>query len=68
MQGQLVEGVVESVTRQGAVVKLLPDGPTGFLHISQVSRSYVKAMDAVFAPGEKIKVGHGALELLMHLH
>lgn len=55
-QGQLVEGVVESVGADGAVVRLLPDGPRGFLHISHVSHEEVESMHKIFTTGSKIKV------------
>lgn len=55
-QGQLLEGVVESVQTDGAVVRLLPDGPRAFLDISQVSYWKVNSMVTVFMPGDKIKV------------
>lgn len=56
-EGQLVEGVVEELRPQGAVVRLLPDGPSAFMHITQVSREKIESMDAVFALGDRIKVG-----------
>lgn len=53
----VVEGV-NTVKEFGVFVKLLPDGPTALLHLSNISREWIDGSNlaSLFTPGEKIKV------------
>ncbi|MBX6350235.1 MAG: S1 RNA-binding domain-containing protein [Clostridia bacterium] len=53
--GEIVEGTVTGITRFGAFVEL-PDGPTGLVHISEVSDSYVEDIHDHLKRGDKVKV------------
>lgn len=52
-----MEGV-NTVKEFGVFVKLLPDGPTALLHLSNISREWIDGSNlaSLFTPGEKIKV------------
>lgn len=52
--GQLVEGTVKSIREYGAVVSLA-SGMEGLLHISQLSRAYVKSMNESLGEGDPIR-------------
>jgi len=52
--GMLVDGTIESIRPYGAVVTIA-DGLDGLLHISQVSKTYVKEIKEVLAPGTSIR-------------
>jgi len=51
--GQLVEGKVASIKPYGVFVDL--EGTTALLHIQQISKNYVKSLDAVFQVGQTLK-------------
>lgn len=53
--GNIVEGVVTSITKFGAFV-LLPNGQTGLVHISEVAHSYVKDINDYLKKDDVIKV------------
>ena len=48
--GQIVEGKVSGITGFGAFIDL-PDGETGLVHISEISKSFVK--ENLFQIGDK---------------
>ena len=53
--GAIVEGKVSGITKFGAFVDL-PDGTTGMVHISEVSRTYVKEIKDFLQVGQAVKV------------
>jgi len=53
--GEIVEGVVTSITNFGAFV-LLPDGKTGLVHISEIAHNYVKDINEHLQKDDTIKV------------
>ncbi|AKI98357.1 RNA-binding protein [Kosmotoga pacifica] len=53
--GNIVEGKVTAVMKFGAHVEL-EGGEQGFLHISKISKSYVKKIDDHLKVGQKVKV------------
>jgi small subunit ribosomal protein S1 len=52
--GSTFEGTVKCVKSYGAFIDIGDD--VGLLHISEISHVRVTSMEALFAPGEKIKV------------
>ena len=53
--GTIVEGSVSGISKFGAFVDL-PDGSTGMVHISEVSRTYVSEIKEFLKIGDKVKV------------
>ena len=53
--GDIIDGRVENITDYGAFVELAP-GVTGLVHISALSDSYVKRVQDVVRPGDRVKV------------
>lgn len=53
--GDIIEGTVENTTDYGAFVELAP-GVTGLVHISALSDEYVRRVEDVVKPGDKITV------------
>ncbi|MFY9114877.1 MAG: S1 RNA-binding domain-containing protein [Dethiobacteria bacterium] len=53
--GNIVEGVVTSITKFGAFV-LLPNGETGLVHISEIAHSYVKDINDYLKKDDVVKV------------
>ena len=51
--GEEVKGTVCGITSFGAFVAL-PDGGTGMIHISKLSRGYVKEVSAVVKKGDEV--------------
>mmetsp|Transcript_34027 Transcript_34027/g.84802 ORF Transcript_34027/g.84802 Transcript_34027/m.84802 type:complete len:334 (-) Transcript_34027:461-1462(-) len=67
--GQLINGTVSSIRPYGAVVNL-GDGLDGLLHISQVSRVFIKSVSEVLMRGDsircvviKVEVADGSINL-----
>ena len=66
--GQVVEGKVVKITNFGAFVEL-DDGTQGLIHISQISRNYVKNVSDYLRVGEVVKAkvrevkGNGKVDL-----
>ncbi|SHF38950.1 S1 RNA-binding domain-containing protein [Desulforamulus putei] len=54
-QGNIVEGVVTSITNFGAFVEL-PGGRTGLVHISEVAEVYVRDINEFLKVNDKVKV------------
>lgn len=54
-EGEVVEGVVKTITNFGAFVDL-GDGVTGLVHISEVSDGYVKDISEFLEQNQKVKV------------
>lgn len=54
-EGEVVEGVVKTITNFGAFVDL-GDGVTGLVHISEVSEGYVKDISEFLEQNQKVKV------------
>lgn len=52
--GEIVEGTVSDIMNYGAFVKL-DDGKTGLVHISEVSRDFVKDIHSVLNEGDLVK-------------
>ncbi len=59
--GTILEGNVSGISKFGAFVDL-PDGSTGMVHISEVSRSYISDIKEVLKIGDKVKVKVLALD------
>ncbi len=53
--GKIVEGKVSGISKFGAFVDL-PDGSTGMVHISEVSRTYVNEIKDFLTIGDKVNV------------
>ena len=53
--GTIVEGRVNNIVNFGAFVEL-PNGQTGFIHISKISSSYVKDIHDFLSVGQKVHV------------
>lgn len=53
--GAISEGVVESIQKYGAFVKL-DNGATGLLHVSQISDKRIKSPSAVLSEGQRVTV------------
>ncbi len=53
--GAILEGKVTGLTAFGAFVSL-PDGKSGMVHISEVSRSFVKDINEFLKVGQDVKV------------
>ena len=53
--GKIVEGKVSGITNFGAFVEL-PGGKSGLVHISEVSRDYVKDIHEHLKVGDTVKV------------
>lgn len=53
--GQIVDGKVTGITHYGAFVSL-PEGKTGMVHISEVSRAYVTNIEEYLKVGQDVKV------------
>ncbi len=53
--GDIIEGTVENTTDYGAFVELAP-GVTGLIHISALSDDYVRRVEDVVKPGDKVTV------------
>ncbi|MBQ5346604.1 MAG: S1 RNA-binding domain-containing protein [Ruminococcus sp.] len=53
--GTILEGSVSGISKFGAFVDL-PDGSTGMVHISEVSRTYVSEIKDFLKIGDKVKV------------
>jgi small subunit ribosomal protein S1 len=51
--GQLVSGKIVGIKPFGVFVEF--DGTTGLLHINQISKNYVSALETLFEPGQPIK-------------
>ncbi len=51
----IIEGKVSGITKFGAFVDL-PDGKTGMVHISEVSRGFVNDINEVLKIGDTVKV------------
>lgn len=54
-EGEIVEGVVKTITNFGAFIDL-GDGATGLVHISEVSDGYVKDVSEFLEQNQKVKV------------
>ena len=54
-EGEVVEGVVKTITNFGAFIDL-GDGVTGLVHISEVSEGYVKDISEFLEQNQKVKV------------
>ena len=54
-EGEIVEGVVKTITNFGAFIDL-GDGVTGLVHISEVSDGYVKDVSEFLEQNQKVKV------------
>ena len=52
--GEIVEGTVSDIMNYGAFVKL-SDGKTGLVHISEVSKDFVKDIHSVLNEGDLVK-------------
>ena len=52
--GEIVEGTVSDIMNYGAFVKL-NDGKTGLVHISEVSKDFVKDIHSVLNEGDLVK-------------
>lgn len=52
--GEIVEGTVSDIMNYGAFVKL-DGGKTGLVHISEVSRDFVKDIHSVLNEGDLVK-------------
>lgn len=53
--GTIVEGKVSGLTKFGAFVDL-PDGTTGMVHISEISRTFVNEISDFLKVGQTVKV------------
>ncbi len=53
--GTILEGKVSGISKFGAFVDL-PDGTTGMVHISEVSRTYVSEIKDFLKVGDEVKV------------
>lgn len=53
--GTVLDGVIEHITNFGAFVRL-DGGQKGLVHISEVSREYVKEISDLYKAGDKVKV------------
>ena len=53
--GQITDGKVTGITRYGAFVSL-PDGKTGMVHISEISKSYVTNIEEHLKINQEVKV------------
>lgn len=53
--GEVVEGVVKTITNFGAFVDL-GDGQTGLVHISEIADGYVKDVSEFLSQDQKVKV------------
>ncbi len=53
--GTIIEGKVSGISKFGAFVDL-PDGNTGMVHISEVSRTYVSDINEFLKVGDMVKV------------
>ena len=53
--GEVVEGVVKTITNFGAFVDL-GDGQTGLVHISEIADGYVKDVSEFLSQEQKVKV------------
>lgn len=53
--GQIIDGKVTGITRYGAFVSL-PDGKTGMVHISEISKSYVTNIEEHLKIDQEVKV------------
>lgn len=53
--GEIVEGVVKTITNFGAFIDL-GNGVTGLVHISEVSDGYVKDVSEFLEQNQKVKV------------
>jgi polyribonucleotide nucleotidyltransferase len=53
--GDIIEGTVENTTDYGAFVELTP-GVTGLIHISALSDDYVRRVEDVVRPGDRVTV------------
>ena len=53
--GEIVEGKVRNIMPFGAFISL-PDNKTGLVHISEVSKEYIKDINEKLKPGENVKV------------
>jgi len=53
--GDIIEGTVANTTDYGAFVELAPD-ITGLIHISALSDEYVKRVEDVVRPGDRVSV------------
>lgn len=53
--GTVLEGTVRSIASFGAFINL-PEGKTGLVHISEVSRSYVTDIHQHLSEGQAVKV------------
>jgi small subunit ribosomal protein S1 len=51
--GQLIDGKISGIRPFGAFVDF--EGTTGLLHVNQISKNYVKSIDAVLQAGQAIK-------------
>ena len=52
--GEIVEGTVTDIMNYGVFVKL-DDGENGLVHISEVSKDFVKDINTVLKSGDKVK-------------
>lgn len=53
--GSIVEATVTKLLKYGMLVKL-PDGETGFVHISEVDESFVQDVNEFFRPDDAVEV------------
>lgn len=53
--GDIVEGVVQGITKFGAFVEL-GEGAVGLVHISEIADTYVKDVKDFLQPGDKVRV------------
>jgi len=53
--GDVLDGKVVKILRDGAIVKLSTGG-TGFLHISEISKEYIKNINDHLQVGKEVKV------------
>lgn len=52
--GRVLDGVIENITNFGAFIRL-DGGQKGLVHISEVSREYVKEISDIYKVGDKVK-------------
>jgi small subunit ribosomal protein S1 len=64
--GSTFEAIVKCVKSYGAFIDIGDD--VGLLHISEISHVRVTSMEALFAPGEKIKVSFLQIQSASHFY
>jgi small subunit ribosomal protein S1 len=64
--GSTFQGIVKCVKSYGAFIDIGDD--VGLLHISEISHVRVTSMEALFVPGEKIKVSFLQIQSTSHCY